>query len=213
MIVILDYGLGNLGSIRNMLRKLGQEVRIAQNPDLIPQATHLILPGVGSFDSGMRNLQTSGFIPVLADCVLRRQTPLLGICLGMQLLTESSEEGSEPGLGWIGSRTRRFSSGSLKVPHMGWNRVYPQPDAFWGAAECEEWRFYFVHSFHLEDTDRAIGYTEYGVRFPSVIRSGNILACQFHPEKSHRYGMRFFQAFLSMSGSVDSHKGLEGGPA
>lgn len=208
MITIVDYGLGNLGSIRNMLKRIGAESRISGDPGEIRTSGALILPGVGAFDHGMANLREKGLEEPLNEAARIRRRPVLGICLGMQLLTRMSEEGELPGLGWIEADTRRFrfpvepGGPVLRVPHMGWNIVTPKPDSvlFRGMTEQEN-RFYFVHSYRvLCDNPLDVGgMTPYGEPFCSVIESGNILATQFHPEKSHRFGMRLLENFAALT--------------
>lgn len=200
-IVIVDYGLGNLGSIQNILRKAGAEARLAPAPDDLAGAGRIILPGVGSFDAAIRSLRRLGFVEPLAQLVRKERVPILGICLGMQLFSRGSAEGTEPGLGWLEADTVAFDFAEnplgLKVPHMGWNGVTPcrLPPFF---ADGEDGpRFYFVHSFHLRchDPGDVLATTTYGYEFPSAVCRGNILGTQFHPEKSHRFGLHFFRAF------------------
>lgn len=199
MITIIDYGMGNLGSIANMLRKLGVEAVVSHSADDIDRAEKLILPGVGSFDHGMRNLRERGLVPVLEDQVHRRATPLLGICLGMQLMGRGSAEGCEPGLGWIDADNVRLRPGPdndrLKVPHMGWNTVRLAADG--PDSLGSDSRFYFVHSFHLacRDDGDVLAWTTHGVPFVSAVRRDNLLGVQFHPEKSHRFGLRLLGDF------------------
>ncbi len=204
MIVIIDYGMGNLGSIFNMLKKIGAPAEISGDPPKIFSAEKLILPGVGAFDHGMKNLRERGLIPILNKRVLEEKCPILGICLGMQLLTQCSEEGTLPGLGWIAAKTRhfRFSDGMarLKIPHMGWNEVQPVTAAplFDGYEGIP--RFYFVHSYHVccEDTQDILGTTIYGYEFVSSVKHDNILGTQFHPEKSHKYGLQLLKNFIAL---------------
>jgi imidazole glycerol-phosphate synthase subunit HisH len=202
VIVIVDYGMGNLGSIRNMLRKLGAEASVSGDPKAIEQASHLILPGVGAFTAGMQNLQSLGLIGVLQEKALSSRTPILGVCLGMQLMTADSEEGSIPGLGWVRARTVRFrlEDSALKVPHMGWNTVRARPGCPLFKAFDAEPRFYFVHSYHLscEDAGLEAGTTHHGHDFASAIQQGNIFGVQFHPEKSHKFGLRLLRNFLEV---------------
>lgn len=202
MTVIVDYGMGNVGSIVNMLKKLGSSCLVAASEADINEAERLILPGVGAFDAGMRNLRLRNYEEILSRKVHQEYVPILGICLGMQLFSRSSEEGVEPGLGWLDATTVRFRPSSedesLKVPHMGWNDVrvcrpsplFPDPDA-----EC---RFYFVHSYHVHcrDLRNVLTTTVYGQEFTSTVCHANILGTQFHPEKSHRFGLELFQRFL-----------------
>ncbi|MCP4218980.1 MAG: imidazole glycerol phosphate synthase subunit HisH [bacterium] len=201
MITIIDYGMGNLGSIKNMFKKIGTEAIISSEAKDIEQAEKLLLPGVGAFDNGMKNLKEMGLQDVLTRKVVREKTPFLGICLGMQLLAQKSEEGVLPGLGWVPGKVVRFhfddSHSHLKIPHMGWNTLDIKKEHPLVNELAEENRFYFVHSYHLETEDKAmaIGETEYGYRFVSSIAMDNILGVQFHPEKSHKFGMQVLSNF------------------
>lgn len=201
MVVVVDYGMGNIGSIANMLRKVGAEARISSDHSVIEAADKLILPGVGAFDQGMHNLANRGLIPLLEKKVLEEKTPILGVCLGMQLFANGSEEGQCPGLGWLDASAVRFrsagSEGRLKVPHMGWNTLEPQSQHPLLEGLEEQARFYFVHSFHLvcNHPDVVLTRTSYGGHFVSAIAQDNILGVQFHPEKSHRFGMRLYRNF------------------
>jgi len=201
MIVIVDIGMGNLGSILNMLRKIKIEAKISSRPEEIAGSDKLILPGVGAFDNAMQALHSRGLTSVLNKKVLEEKTPILGICLGMQMFCKGSEEGKLDGLGWIDAETVRFriSSNGLKVPHMGWNtiQVKGDPGIFKG---IEEPRFYFVHSYHLvcRDERDALATTHYEYDFASAVHRENIWGTQFHPEKSHKYGMKVFSNFVEM---------------
>jgi len=204
MIVIIDYKLGNLGSIQNMLKRIGAESVITGDPVVINQAEKIILPGVGSFDAGMQAIEDSGLRPLLRELVVRKKIPTLGVCLGMQLLTRGSEEGRLPGLGWVAANTIAFNFDSLtptpKVPHMGWNSTKLQrPDALF--AGLDEARFYFVHSYYVkcDDEEHVIARTDYGIEFISAFRQGNIWGTQFHPEKSHRFGMGLLKNFAELN--------------
>ena len=199
MITIVDYAMGNLGSISNMLKKVGAVSEITCDPARIAGAEKLILPGVGAFDAGMRNLRDSGFVPALSRRVLEDRVPVLGICLGMQLMTDGSEEGTEPGLSWVPAHALRFkpSDPALKVPHMGWNRVQPnRPDPLLHEL-ADDVRFYFVHSYYVScaDPSHVLLNANYGERFDAAFRCGNIWGVQFHPEKSHRFGMQLLRNF------------------
>jgi glutamine amidotransferase len=199
MIVVVDYNMGNLGSILNMLKRIGADAQVTADPKRIESADKLILPGVGAFDAGMQNLERSGLIPLLGTRVLQERVPTLGICLGMHLMTRGSTEGRRPGLGWVDAETVRFEStnGALKVPHMGWNRVIPgQPSALSDELPNEP-RFYFVHSYYVRcrDPGDVLFTTPYGVTFHSGSQHGNVLGVQFHPEKSHKFGMALLRNF------------------
>jgi glutamine amidotransferase len=205
VIVIVDYGMGNLGSILNMLKKVGAPAKISGAAADIGAASKLVLPGVGAFDSAMRNLHEKGLRDVLNEAVLERRVPTIGLCLGMQLLTEGSEEGALPGLGWIPGETRRFHFNeelrSLKVPHMGWNTVARMPEQAIVRDLPEPSRFYFVHSYHvvLREAADAAAWTHYGYDFVSILQRGHIMGTQFHPEKSHKFGMRLLRTFAEMN--------------
>ena len=197
MIVIVDYGVGNLGSIQNMIKKLGYKSIISSSLDDIKMATKLILPGVGSFDIAMKNLNDLGMVEILNEKVLIQKTPILGICLGMQLLTNGSEEGKSNGLGYIDAYATKFDNTNLVVPHMGWNVVNLKQDndLF---DNTKENRFYFVHSYSVSCNNEKdiLTTTNYGKVFVSSFRKENIIGAQFHPEKSHKFGMRFFEVFM-----------------
>ncbi|MHA2602277.1 MAG: imidazole glycerol phosphate synthase subunit HisH [Candidatus Thorarchaeota archaeon SMTZ1-83] len=203
MITIVDYGMGNLGSIRNMLTRLGFEVEISSDIQEIENATKLILPGVGAFDNAMKNLEERGMIPVLNELVLNRRVPILGICLGMQLLSQRSEEGNMQGLGWIEAETIRFRFNpgqNLRIPHMGWNTVTIQQDSCLFNDMYEEPRFYFVHSYHVKcvSEETTLARTHYGIDFTSAVSHDNIYGVQFHPEKSHKFGMKTLKNFAEL---------------
>ncbi|MFY9143246.1 imidazole glycerol phosphate synthase subunit HisH [Sulfuricurvum sp.] len=198
MIAILDYGMGNVKSIQNMFKKVGVESIITADIDTIKKADKYLLPGVGSFDHGIRNLKNSSFFETLEEEVLENKKPILGICLGMQLLTNSSEEGTEKGLGWIDAVTQKFTvHDSLPIPHMGWNRVNPIDRSTLFKGLADENRFYFVHSYHVvcHHRENILATSEYGYEFTSGIQKENIFGVQFHPEKSHRFGMQLLKNF------------------
>lgn len=201
MITIVDYKMGNLGSILNMLKKLGQAAQVTADPALIETADKLVLPGVGAFDAGMENLERSGLIPLLNRRVLEDRVPTLGICLGMQLMTRSSEEGARAGLGWVDAVALRFrpTDVALKVPHMGWNRVIPARPSPLTDDLPEEPRFYFVHSYYVHCSDDAdvLLTTPFGAPFASAFQRANVWGVQFHPEKSHKFGMALLRNFAT----------------
>jgi len=201
-IVIIDYGMGNVGSILNMYKRIGvTDVQMSGKPEVINKADKLILPGVGAFDNGMKHLRESGLIEVLNNKVLKQKTLVLGICLGMQLLTKESEEGAASGLGWIDAETVKFSfqDNQLKIPHMGWDYIkvnHPNP-----LIEQEgKKRFYFVHSYYVKcNDDRDILATaDYGFEFTCAVHRENIFGTQFHPEKSHKFGMHLLENFAKL---------------
>lgn len=200
-LVIIDYGLGNLGSIANMLKKVGAQGTISADPALIAQADKLILPGVGAFDAGMQNLADRGLLPLLNARALGDRIPILGVCLGMQLLSKRSAEGQLPGLGWLDMETVRFkfatANAGLKIPHMGWNQLAVcQSHPLLTGIETEN-RFYFVHSYHVVCANPAnvLAQTTYGFDFASAVVQDNIMGVQFHPEKSHKFGMQLLKNF------------------
>lgn len=202
MIVIVDYGVGNVGSVLNMLRKIGAKARVSGAPADIEAADKLILPGVGHFGHGMGKLAETGLIPVLDKQVLTRSKPILGICLGMQMMTQGSEESDVPGLGWIDAATSRFpETPGLRVPHMGWNNVRPGPTArLFERNATESERFYFVHSYFVRTTnpDHTAANCLYGIDFAAAFEVGNIFGVQFHPEKSHLFGMGLLRRFVAL---------------
>lgn len=201
MIVIVDYKMGNLGSVSNIIKKIGHTSIVTSDIEIIANASKIILPGVGSFEKAMENLKALNLIDVLNEKALVQKTPVLGICLGMQLLTKSSEEGNVEGLGWIDAKTIKFQLDDfpdLKIPHMGWNEVsFPQPHFL-----CEDYhekpRFYFVHSYYAkcDKEENVLMKTEFGHEFHSGIVNGTIMGVQFHPEKSHKFGMNLFKNFI-----------------
>jgi len=203
MITIVDYGMGNLGSVFNMFRKIRVQSKITGDLEEISKASKILLPGVGAFDSAMQKIGTGGMKEVLDQKALVDRIPVLGICLGMQLLTERSEEGVLPGLGWVKGSTIKFrfdKNAKMKVPHMGWNRVYEQSTSPLIVDLPKEPRFYFVHSFYVKCDNSAdvTCTTPYGHDFDSIIRHENIFGAQFHPEKSHKFGMKLLENFAKI---------------
>jgi glutamine amidotransferase len=204
MITIVDYGTGNLASIANMLKRIGCASVITSDAGEIARASKLILPGVGAFDTGMRNLINLGLTEVLNRKACEERVPILGICLGMQLFVSSSEEGDLPGLGWIDGRVLKFkpelSDKNLKVPHMSWNQIDVVKTSRLFADMHEDPRFYFVHSYlvQLNRNEDLLARTTYGYPFCSALEKENIAGVQFHPEKSHKFGMKLLKNFAEM---------------
>ena len=193
--------MGNLGSIQNMFKRIGVAAAITGDLERIARAEKILLPGVGAFDNAMLRIDESGLREVLDRKALVERVPVLGICLGMQLLTRSSEEGTRPGLGWVAAQTLRFPAlPGLKVPHMGWNIVEQTRDSALTRDLAGEVRFYFVHSYYVQvDRDEdAILRANYGVGFTAALQHDNIYGAQFHPEKSHRFGMQLLKNFASL---------------
>lgn len=207
MVVIIDYGMGNVGSIRNMLKRIGCDAIISSSEDDLSNASHLVLPGVGAFDAGIAGLHEMRLRPLLDELVLGRCVPILGVCLGMQLLTKKSEEGMSAGLGWIDAETVRFrfdENSENRIPHMGWNDVEPRVGATLFDGETQVPRYYFVHSYHLMCADRSdvSATATYGYTFTASVQRGNVFGVQFHPEKSHLFGMRVFERFVQFRNCV-----------
>lgn len=201
MIVIVDYGMGNLGSIQNMLKKAGFIAVISSDPQVIDQADKIILPGVGAFDSGMRNLEQNGLVNLLNKKSQVDKVEVLGLCLGAQLITRCSEEGKLPGLGWVDGETVRFNFDGyqpmFKVPHMGWNTLQIQQAHPYLEGLPKDQRFYFVHSYHLicQNQENEVARTTYGYPFASIVATENVVGMQFHPEKSHKFGLTVLKNF------------------
>jgi glutamine amidotransferase len=202
MITIVDYGMGNLGSMLNMFKRIGVDVRVDSEPDLILEAEKLVLPGVGAFDTAMRKIND---VPKLQEALERQalvnKVPVLGVCLGMQLLTTSSEEGLLAGLGWIPAKTQRFPRiEGLKVPHMGWNIATPNFRSSLTDGIDTASRYYFIHSYYVQvvNSEHSLMRTNYGITFDSAIGYENIYGVQFHPEKSHKFGMQILKNFSEL---------------
>ncbi|MBE0670200.1 MAG: imidazole glycerol phosphate synthase subunit HisH [Anaerolineales bacterium] len=204
MIVIVDYGVGNLGSIINMLKKAGARAIASSEPNVLQQAEKLILPGIGAFDAGMNKLNERGLVPLLNYLALEKKVPFLGLCLGLQLMTKKSEEGQTQGLGWLDAETVRFKfnveQSNLKVPHMGWNTINIQREHQIFTDLEPDARFYFVHSFFVKsnNSNEVLAKTDYGGEFDSILGKDNILGAQFHPEKSHKFGLRLLKNFAEV---------------
>jgi glutamine amidotransferase len=204
MITIIDYGLGNVLAFANVYKRLGIPVGVAKSASDLHDATKLILPGVGAFDHAMGLLERSGMRETLDEMVLARSVPVLGVCVGMQILGASSEEGKVSGLGWIDGDVRKFDIAKLQhrtcLPHMGWNDVAPIGSSALFAGLENDARFYFLHSyyFHCARSENVLAHTVYGTTFSCAVRSNQIFGVQFHPEKSHHYGTRLLKNFAEL---------------
>ena len=204
MIVILDYGMGNAGSLQNMIQKFGGACRVSADRADIARADKLVLPGVGAFDNGMERLHELGLVELLNEKVLAARTPILCICLGAELNTRNSEEGARSGLAWIDARTVRFEfapEAGLKIPHMGWGTVDVRKDSVLFRNAYADSRFYFVHSYHVvcDRREDVLATSRYGVEFVAALQRDNIYATQFHPEKSHKCGLLLMRNFVELA--------------
>lgn len=202
MIHVIDYKIGNIGSVVNMLNHLGSAVTIASSPKDLEKADKIILPGVGAFDAGVEALKNSGFDEAIKNSVNKNNVMLLGICLGMQLLMEFSEEGDSPGLGLVSGHVKKIiiENEKMRIPHMGWNSVeVVRTSKLLTHALENERRFYFVHSYYVScnDKDDVVGLTSYGSKFTSIFEKDRVMGVQFHPEKSHRYGKELLKNFMA----------------
>jgi len=200
-IVIIDYGMGNIGSIINMLKYLGIKSTVSSDREVISKADKLILPGVGHFDRAMENIEKLFLRDILTEMAQVKKIPFLGICLGMQLMCESSEEGKLPGLSFVDASVSKFSFPSdskLKVPHMGWNYIETCKESKIFASLDEKARFYFVHSYYVQCRNESdvLSRTQYGFPYVSSFERDNLIGVQFHPEKSHKFGISLFKNFL-----------------
>jgi glutamine amidotransferase len=203
MITIVDYGLGNIRAFLNMYKRLNVDAEAVSAPDQLRAATRIILPGVGAFDDAMSRLALSGLRDVLDEMVVGRRVPVLGVCVGMQMLAHGSEEGQLPGLGWIPGRVRALAAlapdDPRPVPHMGWNDVRPQSRApLFDGLEADA-RFYFLHSFYFDcqRSEDVLAVSSYGREFACAVSAGNVSGVQFHPEKSHHFGARLLKNFAA----------------
>lgn len=204
MIAIVDYGVGNLNSVKNAIHFIGGKAVITDRPDIIQKAEKIILPGVGAFADGMKFIKQRNLIDPLREEAVNKKKPFLGLCLGMQLLAlDSNEYGLHPGLGFIKAHVRKFKfpNNTLRIPHVGWNDIIPKPNSILLAGFIQNPIFYFVHSFYLTDINpRSVkGVCNYGIDFPAVIEIGNIFATQFHPEKSQNDGLLLLKNFLDFN--------------
>ena len=199
MITIVDYGLGNIRAFVNIYKKLGVACSIARDADSLSRASRLILPGVGAFDRAMQQLEDSGLRPILDDLVLNQQVPVLGICVGMHMMANRSDEGHLPGLGWIPGEVKLFDEGLLsskiRLPHMGWNDLAPKAHPLF--ANISDPRFYFLHSYYFlpVSAEQILAEADYGQRFAAAVRREQLIGVQFHPEKSHHWGTQLLKNF------------------
>ena len=200
MIAVIDYGLGNVLAFRNVYERLNVPVTVARAPADFAGVTKLILPGVGAFDEAMDRFEASGMRGPVEQLVRGQNVPILGVCVGMQMLAAASEEGKKPGLAWIPGTVRRFRGDRLALPHMGWNDVQPTPGARLFAAMETDARFYFMHSLYFACTEPQDSYAvaDYGGGFSCAVNRGNIFGVQFHPEKSHHWGMLLLKNFAGL---------------
>lgn len=203
MLVILDYGIGNVSSIHNILKKVGVDSIISGDKEVVATASKIIFPGMGAFDNCMVRFNESGLRDTVQKKALDEKTPVLGICVGLQMFMETSEEGNQKGLGWVSGATVKFKgdkmSTPLKIPNMGWLEVAPcKPSKLMENMQAP--RFYFAHSFHVvpSDSQDALMEAMYGYKFVTAIEKENLIGVQFHPEKSHRFGMQLLKNFATL---------------
>ena len=204
MITLVDYGLGNIQAFANIYKRLNIPVTVADTVDELAKATKIILPGVGAFDWAMTRLNESGLRDCLDDLVLTQKRPVLGICVGMQMMAGKSEEGKLEGLGWIDAEVKKFDETTFTqrthLPHMGWNDVIPQTtDCLFSGLENNP-RFYFLHSYYFlpKKAEEILAVTDYSGQFTSAVRSENVFGVQFHPEKSHQWGIQLLKNFAEL---------------
>lgn len=203
MISLVDYGVANLGSMRNMLRRIGADAELVTTPEGVAKATKLILPGIGAFDHGMEALSSLDLVEPLRNRVLADHVPILGVCLGVQLLGSSSAEGKSAGLKLMDSHCERLPAdpdAGIRVPHMSWAQIAPTRADPLLAGLDDHARFYFVHAYHVvcSDPQDVLAVARYGIEFTAMVRRDNIWGAQFHPEKSHRFGMRLLKNFVEL---------------
>jgi len=203
-IAIIDYGMGNLRSVANAFAVLNYPAFIAKAPEDLYEASHIVLPGVGAFGDGIKNLQSAGWVNILEKEIIEKGKPFLGICLGMQLLaTSGTENGFHKGLNWIPGTVKRLETNKtyIRIPHIGWNDVHFLNKDYLHSGLGDSQVFYFVHSyvFHPEDTSIVTGITSHGLEFISSIQRANIYATQFHPEKSQKAGLEVFKNFVTLT--------------
>lgn len=201
MTVIVDYGVGNVRALANMLKKLGANAVIAGDAATLQKATRILLPGVGAFDTAMQTLTEKGLKPVLEQKALNEKVPVLGVCLGMQLLTDGSEEGREKGFGWIPGFAHRFPKDPVyKVPHMRWNAVSVSNAGSLVKGLSPDSRFYFVHSYYVKAIHprHELLHCTHGLSFAAAVQNDNIMGVQFHPERSHKFGLQLLSNFIQL---------------
>ena len=204
MISIIDYGVGNVLAFANVYHRLDIPAAIASTPEQLENASKLILPGVGAFDHAVGRLNASGMRPKLDELVRERRVPILGVCVGMQMLAASSEEGDLDGLGWVGGEVLKLDAGAsddvTRLPHMGWNDVAPVGESPLFSGLEHDARFYFLHSYYFQSANNedVLAETHYGITFSCAVQSGNTYGVQFHPEKSHRFGTRLLKNFAEL---------------
>lgn len=203
MIALVDYGLGNIKAFANIFRRLGYDVESVQAPSELRNANKIILPGVGAFDWAMTQLNQSGMRDTLDELVLEKRVQVLGVCVGMQMMASRSEEGGLPGLGWIDAEVIKFKAdffaAKMQLPHMGWNDVAPKDqDTLFAGLEAP--RYYFLHSYYMVpiNEENVLATATYGVSFAAAVRAGNVYGTQFHPEKSHHWGVSLLKNFAEL---------------
>ena len=200
MIGIIDYGLGNVQSFINGYRILGKSAFAINNPKELKNMHHLILPGVGSFDMAMERLHASGLIKDIEDLIFNKSVPILGVCIGLQIMTKKSDEGISKGLGWLDAEVKKIQYNNLPLPHMGWNNINVEDTNSKLLEGVNKKRFYFLHSYHVisQNKDNHIASTDYGGRILAAASKENIYGCQFHPEKSHNAGLKVLENFSKL---------------